>query len=191
MDSLIDFLNDNSGSHSVLPQILIILFLLYALIRFCIHIFPKGYRLIETYRKKRNALSARHRTITQFPVKIIELTDKLDKLSTSVESFIDCSNQKDDELAQKIDVLFEKQEEIRRRQDEDKADIIRENILNFAERLRNTPDGEFSIEKFNQIFTLGSKYKKIIQENNLTNDVFIHDYEYIEMQYKKRFNKNA
>lgn len=122
---------------------------------------------------------------------ISQISNKLDRLSASVESLIDSSTSKSRELSEKIDVLFQNQEEIRRQQYEDKADNIRENILNFAERLRNHPDGEYSIEKFEQIFALGSKYKKIITENELTNDVFVHDYEYIETQFRKRFNENT
>lgn len=122
---------------------------------------------------------------------ISQISNKLDRLSASVESLIDSSTSKNRELSEKIDVLFQNQEEIRRQQYEDKADNIRENILNFAERLRNHPDGEYSIEKFEQIFALGSKYKKIITENELTNDVFVHDYEYIEAQFRKRFNENT
>lgn len=190
MDTIINYLINYNGENSILLQLLTILFLLYIFVRFLAISLPKVYQGVEKYRKKRNELSHRNKLIRHFPNEISELNSKLDKLSASVENFIQFSNRRDDELSSKIDILFRKQEEIQHQQNEDKADSIRESILNFAERLRNNPDGDYSIEKFNQIFALGSKYKKIIEENEITNDVFVHDYEYIETQYNKRFNKD-
>lgn len=177
---LLDFYDAND----LFPALLLSLLALYSIIRFFLAISPKFYHLLEKYRTKRNELINRNHNISL-------ISSKLDQLSASVESLIDSSTSKDRELSEKIDILFQKQEEMRRQQYEDKADSIRENILNFAERLRNHPNGEYSIEKFEQIFALGSKYKKIIAENELTNDVFVHDYEYIETQFRKRFNENT
>lgn len=184
MKQFTNHLLDLCDANDLFPAVFLSLLALYFIIRFLLAVSPKFYHLLEKYRTKRNEFINRNNNISQ-------ISNKLDRLSASVESLIDSSTSKNRELSEKIDVLFQNQEEIRRQQYEDKADNIRENILNFAERLRNHPDGEYSIEKFEQIFALGSKYKKIITENELTNDVFVHDYEYIEAQFRKRFNENT
>lgn len=189
MDELANLFIHIHDSDSIVSYLFITLLFFYALIRMCVFLAPKIYHLFESYRKKKNTLDEKDTQLHHFPKQLEEINAKIDKLSASLESFIDYSNGRDEELSGKIDILFSKQEEIRKQQNEDKADNIRESILNFAERLRNNPDGEYSIEKFNQIFASGSKYKKIIEENELTNDVFVHDYEFIESQYDKRFNK--
>ena len=183
MQQFIHSIMNHYGEHSTLLALFSSFLIFYLFLRLLVFISPKLYHFLEKYRLQRNGFENKEKSIS-------EINNKLDKLSASVESFIQFSNRRDDELSSKIDILFRKQEEIQHQQNEDKADSIRESILNFAERLRNNPDGDYSIEKFNQIFALGSKYKKIIEENEITNDVFVHDYEYIETQYNKRFNKD-
>lgn len=181
MKQLIPDLIRTYGSGSFISILLVSFLIFYLLLQLVVYLAPRLYHLLEKYRLSKNHTEQEKTHISQ-------ISAKLDRLSTEVESFIHFSNERDDELSEKIDTLFQKQEEIRCQQYENRADSIRESILNFAERLRNNPEGDYSIEKFNQIFELGSKYKKIIAENELTNDVFVHDYEYIEAQYKKRFN---
>ena len=184
MQQFIHSLINHYGENSTLLALFSSFLIFYLLLRLLVYICPKVYHFLEKYRLRRNGFEKKEKDISV-------INHKLDKLSTAVESFIQFSNKRDDELSAKIDILFRKQKEIQHQQNEDKADSIRESILNFAERLRNNPDGNYSIEKFKQIFALGSKYKKIIEENEITNDVFVHDYEYIEMQYNKRFNKET
>lgn len=128
-----------------------------------------------------------------------DMESKLSDMSTSFDSKISemevaqtqsCASVKECfvELAKRFDKLDEKQNKTEERLDMLAAARIKNHVLNFARQCRK---GEpHSHEDFSNLFKENKEYQKLVEKYGWENDVYTHDFAYIQRVYDEH-NNNA
>lgn len=122
---------------------------------------------------------------------VAELKSDIDaKLGAmSVESASNCNAVKSrfDELVKRFDKLDDKQVETEERLDALAAARIKNHVLSFARQCRK---GELhSHEDFANLFNENKEYQKLVKKYGWENDVYKHDFAYIQRVYDNCNNK--
>ena len=122
--------------------------------------------------------------------------EKLNQMATAQNS--NCSTVKScftdlerrfDTLEDRLKALDEKQTDTEERLDLLAAARIKNHVLNFARRCRK---GEpHSVEDFRNMFAECSTYSDLVKKYGWTNDVFTHDYAYIQHVYDEMNKTNG
>lgn len=130
---------------------------------------------------------------SDFDDKLNKLSDtfnsKLAEMSTSQNN--NCATVKEcfTQLEERFDKLDERQKETEEKLDKLAAARIKNHVLNFARQCRK---GEgHSREDFANLFRENSQYLELVQRYGWVNDVYKHDFAYIETIYDECNKKNV
>lgn len=108
---------------------------------------------------------------------ILKHTRMIDDIVKCLQELEDLSNHKDEEIASRLDKLTEMHIS-------SEIDHLRWEIINFASALANGK--KCSKEQFDQIIGQHTKYKKLLEKNNLENGQVTQSMNYILDQYQNR-----
>ena len=119
----------------------------------------------------------------------IDIDTKLQDMSTATADNCVQLKQRFDKLEGRFDKLDEKQSETEERLDMLAAARIKNHVLSFARQCRK---GEpHSHEDFANLFNENKEYQKLVKKYNWENDVYTHDYEYIQRVYDEHNNNGS
>ena len=91
-------------------------------------------------------------------------------------------------LYARIDKVEERIDKVNTRQMQDEKDRIRQEVLRFANSLRN--EGRHTKDEFQHIIDQNDKYEDLLKETNDKNGVFTAEFEYIKETYRQRQEQN-
>lgn len=116
-----------------------------------------------------------------------DIDTKLQNISAATVDNLTQLEQRFDKLETRFDKLDEKQQETEERLDSLAAARIKNHVLNFARQCRK---GEYhSHEDFANLFNENKIYQRLVKKYNWENDVYTHDFEFIQHMYDEH-NKN-
>ena len=93
------------------------------------------------------------------------------------------------ELDKRFDKLDAKQQETEERLDMLAAARIKNHVLNFARQCRKGE--QHSHEDFSNLFKENKEYQKLVEKYKWENDVYAHDFAYIQRVYDEHNNNNS
>lgn len=124
---------------------------------------------------------------TDIDTKLEEINSSSSMNCKTVKECIEVLEQRFSKLEGRFDKLDKKQDDTEERLDRLAAARIKNHVLNFARQCRK---GEpHSHEDFANLFAENKEYEALVSKYNWQNDVYVHDFAYVQRVYDDHNNK--